>query len=226
MNIKGINIFIILFALIRSIPINLKLFSLKKALKLPIIVSPLVKIRSLKGEVLIENSEIKFGMIKIGFGDVGIFDKVFSRTIIQIEGKVVFHGKTNIGHGSRIFVGKNGILEIGDKFNITAETAIICYKNIKFGNNNLISWENLFMDTDFHKVKELGKNEMTNKNKEISIGNNVWIGCRNIILKGTVISDNSIVGANSLLNKKFVKENIMIVGNPAKIIKENIEWEF
>ena len=41
-----------------------------------------------------------------------------------------------------------------------------------------------------------------------------------IILKGSVIEDNSIVGAGSIVSGKF-KSNSIICGNPAKKIKEN-----
>ena len=210
---------------VRSIPINFKLFPLKIALRFPIIISPFVKIKSLKGKVVIKNCEIKPGMIKIGFGNIGIFDQVLSRGILEIKGKIIFYGKAVIGHGSKISVGKNGILEIGNNFNVTAETSIVCHKHIKFGDNNLISWENLVMDIDFHKIKKLNEDNFRNKLENIDIGNNVWIGCRNTILKGSRIKDNSVIGANSLINKEFEKENVLIAGNPAKIVRENIRWE-
>lgn len=210
---------------VRSIPINFKLFPFRVACKFPLIISPFVKIKSLEGKVIIENCDIKAGMIRIGFGNIGIFDQILSRSILEIRGEIIFYGKAVIGHGSKISVGKNGILEIGNNFNVTAETSIVCHKNIKFGDNNLISWENLVMDTDFHKIKKLNGDNFVNDLKNIDIGNNVWIGCRNTILKGSRIMDNSVIGANSLVNKEFKKENVLIAGNPAKILKENIIWE-
>jgi len=45
------------------------------------------------------------------------------------------------------------------------------------------------------------------------------------IFKGAKVSDNSIVGANSVINKKFVEENVVIAGNPAKIIKRGVNWD-
>jgi len=81
------------------------------------------------------------------------------------------------------------------------------------------------MDIDFHKIKKLNEDNFRNKLENIDIGNNVWIGCRNTILKGSRIKDNSVIGANSLINKEFEKENVLIAGNPAKIVRENIRWE-
>ncbi len=51
----------------------------------------------------------------------------------------------------------------------------------------------------------------------VRIGNNVWIGANSTILDGAVIGDNSIVVANSLVNRRF-PPNVIIQGNPAKVI--------
>jgi acetyltransferase-like isoleucine patch superfamily enzyme len=51
----------------------------------------------------------------------------------------------------------------------------------------------------------------------IQIGNNVWVGASSVILDGSEIGDNSIVVANSLVNRKF-PPNSIIQGNPAKVI--------
>jgi acetyltransferase-like isoleucine patch superfamily enzyme len=141
-----------------------------------------------------------------------------------VSGKITFNGTCNIGHGSKISVGKTGDLYFGDNFTITAESTIVCFKEISFGNNCLLSWEILIMDTDFHKIKS-DKGELLNSESSIIIGENVWIGCRTTILKGTKISNGCVVGANSLINKDLLKTNSIYAGIPAKVIKENITWE-
>jgi len=162
-------------------------------------------------------------MIKIGFGDVGIFDKKNSRSILELSGKIIFNGNANIGHGSKISVGKDGILNIGNNFNITAETSIVCFKNITFGENCLISWDNLFMDTDLHKIMN-ENDEIINEPEKIIIGKNVWIGCRCVILKGSEIQDGNIIGANSTVANKLENKNCIYIGNQIKCIKQNIKW--
>jgi len=53
--------------------------------------------------------------------------------------------------------------------------------------------------------------------KGIKIGNNVWIGAGCTITDGSVIGDNTIVVANSLVNRRY-KDDVIIQGNPGKII--------
>ena len=64
-----------------------------------------------------------------------------------------------------------------------------------------------------------------NEDEEISIGNNVWIAARTMILKGSVIPDGSIVGAGSIVRKKFQQPHCLISGVPANISKEKVVWE-
>ena len=58
----------------------------------------------------------------------------------------------------------------------------------------------------------------------ITIGENVWIGCRALILKGVTIGDGAVVAAGAVVTKD-VPANCVVAGNPAKIIKENVVWQ-
>jgi acetyltransferase-like isoleucine patch superfamily enzyme len=78
--------------------------------------------------------------------------------------------------------------------------------------------------TDYHKILEDGR--YTNPPKNIHIGSHCWIGLQCLILKGTSIADNVIVGARSLLNKEFPESNAVIAGNPAGIVKRDVTWDF
>lgn len=205
----------------KTILFNFKYFPLRVAIKFPVLISKNVLLKNLGGTIELPDT-IKSGMIKIGFGYVGIFDKNRARTILENSGKIIFHGTCSIGHGSKISVGKNGILTIGENFTITAESSIICFKSIIFGKRVLISWDCLIMDTDFHRIRADGK--LTNPDKPIQIGNNVWICCRNLILKGSKIPDGCVIAAGSLTTGKFDEINCIIGGNPSKIFKSGITW--
>jgi acetyltransferase-like isoleucine patch superfamily enzyme len=55
------------------------------------------------------------------------------------------------------------------------------------------------------------------------IGENCIVGIGAIILAGVRISDNVVVGAGSVVTKD-VPSNVMIAGNPARVISTNT-WE-
>jgi acetyltransferase-like isoleucine patch superfamily enzyme len=63
-----------------------------------------------------------------------------------------------------------------------------------------------------------------NKGGSIEIGNHVWILQDSAVLKKSFIPNNTIVGTNSIVNKKFDKEYTMIAGSPAQVIREDINW--
>lgn len=53
----------------------------------------------------------------------------------------------------------------------------------------------------------------------IQIGNDVWIGCMSVILKGITVGEGAIVGAGSVVTKN-VPPYTIVAGNPAKVIRE------
>lgn len=61
------------------------------------------------------------------------------------------------------------------------------------------------------------------KLKPVIVGKNVWIGNNVTILKGSVIGDNCIIGACSVVTGKCFAENTVLAGNPAKEIRTLFE---
>lgn len=93
---------------------------------------------------------------------------------------------------------------------------------ISIGDNCLFSNNIELHTTDYHKIISDGVN--VNLTKNIVIGKHCWIGLQTLILKGTVLPDNVIVGAKSLVNRQIEESNVIIAGNPAKIIKRDVNW--
>jgi UDP-3-O-[3-hydroxymyristoyl] glucosamine N-acyltransferase len=208
----------------KTLYVNLRYLPFSSALKLPIIISRKVYLKQLKGTIHIK-APIKPSMIKIGFDRVGIFDYKTSRTILDIHGLLTFENEAFIGHGSKISVAKTGELTLGHKFSISAESTIVCRKQITFGQNCLLSWDILVVDTDFHGIYSQEDNGHINPDKEIFIGNNVWIGCRSLILKGSRIPSGAVIAAHTTLTGEHQQEGCIYGGSPAKILKEHIYWK-
>lgn len=60
-------------------------------------------------------------------------------------------------------------------------------------------------------------------NKPIKIGEDVWIGCRAVVLKGVNLADGTVVAANSTITKSYNEKNILI--NSSGILKKDIVWQ-
>lgn len=189
-----------IISLPKSIYFCLKMFPLRIALRLPIIVSRHVWLEELDGKVELPEYP-KFAGVHIGFGRVGIFDYDRARTIIQISGGTLsFSGKASLGQGTKISIGPKGHLIFGNNVCITAESSIICYDRIEIGDDSMISWECQFMDTDFHSILQsniqsgVTSNVLLNPNAPIHIGKHCWICSRCMILKGSNLKDNCVLG--------------------------------
>lgn len=208
--------------IINTLRFNWKYFKWGGVIKPKVLCSRNVVLKNLGGKVSIENPIL--GGVKIGFGSVGIIDEKKEKTIWENNGEVNFQAHARLDIGTRIVCSSTGVLSFGDCVQIIGRSSIICYKSIAIGNNGLISWDNLLMDTDFHKIYKSGNsNERINSDQEISVGDHVWIGCRCTILKGTLIPDNSIIAAGSVITKKLDSSNAVYVDNVAK--KRRIEWK-
>ena len=96
---------------------------------------------------------------------------------------------------------------------------------LTIGKGVFIGKDVIIRTSDGHAIIDPETGLAINEPQDIEIGDNVWIGARNMILKGTKIPSGSIVGAQSVVNKKFETTNVLIAGNPAKIIRNNVFWD-
>jgi len=87
--------------------------------------------------------------------------------------------------------------------------------------NDIIIAQNVVIRSDDHKYNDKFQaiRNQGRIGKDIRIGQNCWIGCNSVILKGVNLESNCVVGAGSVVTKSF-PSNSVIVGNPAKILKK------
>lgn len=124
-------------------------------------------------------------------------------------------------YDTEIWVYPNGKLTLGHGY-INAGTQIRCMESITIGDGCAIGRNVMIMDFDAHEItyEDGSKNQIT---APISIGKHVWIGAGATILKGVTIGDNVVVGAGSVVTKN-APANTIVAGNPARVIRENIQW--
>lgn len=132
---------------------------------------------------------------------------------------------------TRIKIGDSGAPSHNCRMTIAPETTIMDTEffildngsSVSIGRDTMISWDTVIWCTDMHSVLNAEK-QVTNRGKSISIGDHVWVGRNVYIAKNTVIPDNSIVGWCSNVTSQFSETNTIIAGNPAKVVKKNVDW--
>ncbi|MGK0499599.1 MAG: acetyltransferase-like isoleucine patch superfamily enzyme [Oceanicoccus sp.] len=110
-----------------------------------------------------------------------------------------------------------GEINIGDYVLISPGARISAADKIVIGDNVMIAHGVYITDSDWHTVYDrvARPDEVT----PVIIKDNVWLGDRSTILKGVTIGENSVVAANSVVVKD-VPANVVVAGNPAKVVKQ------
>ena len=143
-------------------------------------------------------------------------------TVLSIKGTLQLSSDVFIGSGCRFEIAHSGQLRLKRGVVFTGASTVICKKEIEFGENDLISWDTLFMDSDAHTI--IDQNGDVNCNGTVKINDHVWIGAKATVLKSTIIAKDNVVACNSLVRGSFNKTNCIIGGNVAKIVKNDINW--
>ena len=150
-----------------------------------------------------------------------------SKLLIKGSNNIVEIGSDGFINGLVITVeGDNNKVHIGDKVFVLDDTRMIAVdgSTLYIGNECMFSDRIDIRTTDNHAIIDMDTSKRINFEEDITIGDKVWIGTRVNILKGSVIPDGAIVGARSVVTKQFLRENTVVVGNPARAIKDNVRW--
>ncbi len=108
-------------------------------------------------------------------------------------------------------------IKLGKNVFINFNCCILDVAEVKIGNNVFIG-PNVQLFTAVHPIDIKTRNSWLESAKPISIGNDVWIGGGAIINPGITIGNGVVIGSGSVVTKD-IPENVVVAGNPAKIIK-------
>jgi len=186
------------------------------------------------------NSRIKGKHPTVWLKRTRVFDKGKGNKIIIGKNSVLKNCVFSIsGNNNSILIGDNCYLidlivwmedddnsiELGSRTTVYGVTKLGSIEGcrIRIGEDCMFSSNISFRTGDSHSVLDLEGNRI-NPGKDIIIGDHVWIGQNVFVGKGASVADHSIVGACAVVTKSFDKQNVALGGNPARIIKENIDW--
>ncbi len=131
----------------------------------------------------------------------------------QLLGKT---GKNvNIGYDFYCDYGEN--IEVGENFYCNWGVCILDVCKVKIGDNCLIGPQ-VGIYSACHPIDRATRISGLEYGKPITIGNDCWIGGHAVINPGVTLGDNVIVGSGAVVTKSF-PSNVIIAGNPAKVIK-------
>ena len=160
----------------------------------------------------------------------------FGRHVVLKNCNVRFEGKKHVlrfGDGIKIenvsffFEKEDSDITVGDGTWIGpgGELSAFDHSNIKIGSGCIFAKQCMIRTSDSHVIKS-ADGEVINRPKDIEIGSHVWLGQQTFVLKGANVPDGCIVGARSTVTASVqAEQNSVLVGQPAKMIKKDIQWE-
>ena len=108
---------------------------------------------------------------------------------------------------------------IGERCSIGDRSEIHAGGEVVIGQNVIIAWDCVIMDRDYHSVD--GGKEII---RPVHIEDDVWVGCRSLVLKGVTIGRGAVVAAGSVVTKD-VPPYTLVAGNPAVPIRQVRGWK-
>ena len=147
--------------------------------------------------------------------------------IVGNNNKITFEENCHVGPDCSFWMeGNNVQITIGRHTTFTNSVHVNAQEDnmkIEIGEDCMFSNHIIVRTSDSHAIYSNVTNKRINPAKSIKIGNHVWIAPGSEIMKGVVVGDGCIIGSQTMLTKD-IPANSLVVGRPAKVVKENIRW--
>lgn len=133
----------------------------------------------------------------------------------------VFSNLIGLYQRTIIVAKEKALIEIDDDVGMSGVT-IYAREHIKIGKKCLIGANVKILDNDFHPIEAEVRRQTPGQfipSAPVSIGDNVFIGCNALVLKGVTIGDNAVIGAGSVVSRD-IPANCIAAGNPACVIRK------
>jgi acetyltransferase-like isoleucine patch superfamily enzyme len=157
---------------------------------------------------------------------LGPWHTVMKPWYVNISGNNIRIGKCFTAIGERMHQVEIGVwgreegrgrIEIGDCVLMSPGSRLSASDEIIIGNGVMMANGAYVTDSDWHTLYDRTRRD--ERVTPVRIGDNVWLGDHATVLKGVTIGQNSVVAARAVVTRD-VPANVVVAGNPAKIIRE------
>ena len=214
----------LLRAIIPSILFNFKYLPFRQAVRFPVwVYKP--HFLALKGSVIIENEHIYCGMIELGFPRAATYPN--TGISWRNRGKVIFKGTCRIPSDCYVVIGKQATLTFGNDFNANSGLKLVSNCKITFGDHTRLGWEVTIIDTNFHPLFDMEKQQFKKAFSPIVIGDYNWFGTQCLIMHGVHTPERCIFGARSIVTRGGKYESYCVHGgSPIHVLTRNVMRDY
>ena len=165
---------------------------------------------------------IRGGDIEIG---CDLLKKSKAETRVRLRENAIWSSKNGckISYGTTLEILDNAILNSG-YFTVNCNSVIVVAKKMYLGQDVMIGRNAVLYDSDFHQMLDK-KGKTLNPASQVKVGSHVWIGANSTILKGTMIGQNSVRGANAVVNGEVPEKVIFNIKREKFVRNEFEKWD-
>lgn len=163
-------------------------------------------------------TNVQIGKSVINAKNVIIGNNVIIRNNTTISCNSLKIGNNTVIHSGNVISGKNSF-KIGENSRIINDHFIDLWNSVEIGNNTWLAGKRSQIWTHGSIHTKTGDKDLS-----IKIGNDIYIGSNSSISPGVKIESLNLIGLGSVLTKSIDSSRNIIAGNPARIIRENIDW--
>lgn len=143
----------------------------------------------------------------------GNHNRVIIGDDVKLSGKLIVHGD-------------HLQIRIGARTTAIGVYVLARDRSVSIGQDCMLSRGIEIRATDTHRIYDLHTNEQLNPSThDVIIGNRIWLAANVTVSKNVHLADGCIVGAGAFVNKSVTTPNCLIVGSPAKVIRQQVRWE-
>lgn len=156
-------------------------------------------------------------------------DSVLFKSRIKINGnhnRVILHSGAYLSGVELYIEDNNCTIEIGANTYIGHHSHLACTEDgstLKIGSMCMLSSYVQIRTGDSHSILDKDGSRI-NPAASVTIDDHCWLGEGCKVMKGVTLGSDTVVSSGAIVTKSF-GSNVLLGGIPAKVLKENINWD-